>query len=354
MRNTFISIALFLGSVTGFLLLGEGAIRVYAALSFPRLTQPDAALGWKQTPNARKRFTNELGETAEVRYNEHGHRGPSYPLAREQGKPRILVLGDSFTGGTQVGDDELFTALLERFNPGWQVLNAGVAGYGTLQQLLYLQTSGLKHQPDLVLLMAFENDLTDNCSPAYPGIGPRPYARLSKESIEVLHDPEGLEFRKYALPVPFLTALNQHSHLFYFLNTYIYQPLRAQEMRARHAADWARAEQCGTVEVMSRLLDRMVRITADHDTRLAVVIIPTREEARQGKATVLDPVARYCAQHGIPHLSLLEAMHRHKEAALAYFPKDIHWTRQGHQVAAQAISVFLRELATTATQPRRP
>jgi lysophospholipase L1-like esterase len=317
------------------------------------MMQFDPVLGWKRTPNASKRVANELGEIADIRHNEYGHRGPSYPLAREQGKQRILVLGDSFTDGAQVGEDDLFTALLERLNPGWQVLNAGVIGYGTVQQLLYLQTAGLKHQPDLVLLMVFENDLTDNCSPAYPGMGPRPYARLSGTSIEILNDPEGLEFRKYALPVPFLNALNRNSLLFYFLNSHIYQRLRTKEMRARHGADWARAEQCGTVEVMSRVMDRMVEISADQGARFAVVFIPTRDEAREGKTTVLDPVARNFAQRGIPQLSLIEALHRHKDAAVAYFPKDIHWTRQGHRVAAEAISDFLRGLPATQAPAQR-
>jgi hypothetical protein len=112
----------------------------------------DAQLGWKHTRNARKVFINEFGEPTEVRQNEYGHRGRAYPLTKDPNKYRGLVLGDSFTEGAQVGEDDLFTALLERSNPQFEVLNAGVGGYGTVQQYLYLENDGLKHNPDLVLL----------------------------------------------------------------------------------------------------------------------------------------------------------------------------------------------------------
>ena len=47
---------------------------------------------------------------------------------------RVLAVGDSFTLGLQVRDDETFSALLsEALGPTIEVLNAGVPGYGTEQ-----------------------------------------------------------------------------------------------------------------------------------------------------------------------------------------------------------------------------
>jgi hypothetical protein len=123
------------------------------------------------------------------------------------------VVGASFTEGVQVGEDDLFTALLERSNLRLEVLNTRVGGYGTVQEYLYLETAGLKHNPDLVLLMVFENDLADNCLPVYPSFGPRAYAVLNAQSVEIVRDPDSQEFLKYTLPVPFANALNQHSYL---------------------------------------------------------------------------------------------------------------------------------------------
>src|SRR5439155_17412844 len=81
-----------------------------------------------------------------------------------QGKFRILVLGDSFTEGLQVEQDETFPKLLEqRLGDGVEVLDAGVSAYGTDSELLFWESEGWKYRPDLVLL-AFNtgNDILEN------------------------------------------------------------------------------------------------------------------------------------------------------------------------------------------------
>lgn len=334
--------AIVFGSLIVALLLLETGVRLYSALWFPRMMQLDDRLGWKHTPNVRKVFVNEFGERAEVIQNEYGHRGRAYPLRKDPGKVRILVLGDSFTEGVQVGEDDLFTALLERADPRFEVLNAGVGGYGTVQEYLYLESSGLKHNPDLVLLMIFDNDLTDNCLPAYPGLGPRPYAVRSGDRVRIVTHPDPGEFLKYALPVPFAEALNKRSYVFYFLNTNVYQALRVARMREMQRADFERAKQCGRNEVMLAMLGRISAVLAPHGARFAVALIPTREQVRQRDAPVFQPIVEFCRRQGIACLSLLESFADEGDASQPYFPTDIHWTRAGHRLAAEAISRFLQ------------
>ena len=78
---------------------------------------------------------------AEARYtsNSFGMRDRPRQLARTAGTPRVAVLGDSFTEGFLVGDDETFCALLEdrHFSGGVEFLNFGTSGnLGTTQQWL--------------------------------------------------------------------------------------------------------------------------------------------------------------------------------------------------------------------------
>ena len=42
------------------------------------------------------------------------------------------------------------------------MLNAGVGGYGTFQELLYFKEFVINHNPDLVLLQFYSNDVRDN------------------------------------------------------------------------------------------------------------------------------------------------------------------------------------------------
>ena len=181
----------------------EGAIRGYSAVFFPRMMLLDKTLGWKHAANVSKPFVNEFGETTLTVQNEYGHRGKTYPLIKTIGKYRILVLGDSFTEAVQVGEEDLFTSQLEAAHPRFEVLNAGVGGYGTVQEYLYLAREGLKFNPDLVLIMVFENDLSDNCLSHYPGFGPRPYAVLDQGKVTIIEQPDPEEFLKYTLPAPF-------------------------------------------------------------------------------------------------------------------------------------------------------
>jgi hypothetical protein len=97
-----------------------------------------------------------------VHSNSAGMRGRrEYPL--EPGEPlRIVALGDSFTFGQCVGDEETFAARLEqRIAPG-EVLNLAVHGYGHDQMLLRLREQGLAYRPDWILLGFFNADVDRN------------------------------------------------------------------------------------------------------------------------------------------------------------------------------------------------
>ena len=130
------------------LLLLEGATRAYSAIAFPMMRVPDAALGWRHAADREKAFVNEHGESNLTVQNANGHRGTYYSSTRTPGKFRVLVLGDSFTEGSQVAEDQLFTAHLEAARSDWEVLNTGVGSYGTVQQYLYLVSEGLDFRPD--------------------------------------------------------------------------------------------------------------------------------------------------------------------------------------------------------------
>lgn len=94
--------------------------------------------------------------------NQYGYRGPARaPYERPVG-PRLAVLGDSFTLGYGLRDEDTFPAQLEKFlrvrHPETEVLNFGVAAFGTRTEVDYLQGYVLKFHPDVVLLCLFLND----------------------------------------------------------------------------------------------------------------------------------------------------------------------------------------------------
>jgi hypothetical protein len=132
--------------------------------------------GW--TPRPSFRYTLAGSETT---INRLGYRGREVPTARTPGRTRIVMLGDSITFGYGVRDGETFSAVLEEADPRLEVVNLGVQGYGTDQELLKLEREGLAYAPDVVVLnVCLANDLLDNAAAKsiYDGVYPKPFFRL--------------------------------------------------------------------------------------------------------------------------------------------------------------------------------
>ncbi|HEY2941797.1 MAG TPA: GDSL-type esterase/lipase family protein [Vicinamibacteria bacterium] len=116
--------------------------------------------GWALRPNLRE-VPAFGGKT--LSSNSRGLRGArEYSLDKPAGSRRIVVLGDSFTFGEDVGDDEAWPRQLGALMPGVEVLNLGVHGYGHDQMLLYLKEEGLRYHPDVVIVGFLPDDMERN------------------------------------------------------------------------------------------------------------------------------------------------------------------------------------------------
>ena len=116
--------------------------------------------GWALKANLRD-VPVQRGKT--LNSNSRGVRGRAeHAEGKPAGLTRILVLGDSFTFGEDVGDDETYSHHLQSLLPGTEVINLGVHGYGHDQMLLYLQEVAAHYQPDVVILGFLTGDMERN------------------------------------------------------------------------------------------------------------------------------------------------------------------------------------------------
>ena len=95
-----------------------------------------------------------------------GLRGPEL-TAVAPGGLRVLVLGDSVTSGLEVAETETYSAaaaelLSKRLGVPVQVINAGVRGYGTDQELLFYRERLRQLHSDVVVDHTTANDPFDN------------------------------------------------------------------------------------------------------------------------------------------------------------------------------------------------
>lgn len=158
-------IVLLLGVTVLLLGVAEGVCRL---LPGARSAEQRALLPWL-TPNLYQPVDDARGYAfrprAQAQINGLGMRGREVAVRKDGGTFRVLVVGDSIAYGVGVGAQETFAALLERRlrerRPGRriEVLNAGVPGYNSAQELAYLRELGLALDPDAVVLAWCSNDM---------------------------------------------------------------------------------------------------------------------------------------------------------------------------------------------------
>ena len=154
-------------------LIAFGACEVAARMIFPappdRTRQPpvaylyDPEIRYVLAPNQQGWIDDGL-----VTVNAQGFRSRTpTALPKPNGRFRIVTLGDSVAIGMGVADDETFSAQTERLLrqrfPGkdLDVVNLGVPGYDTRQEVGLLRRHVAELKPDLVLVGFYSNDVPD-------------------------------------------------------------------------------------------------------------------------------------------------------------------------------------------------
>jgi hypothetical protein len=104
----------------------------------PRMHAPDPVLGWRPIPGHWQFGPYSPGApVVKITIRPDGARETgAAPLS---GRPQYLLIGCSFTLGWAVSDDEPWASRLQQIRPDLEIVNRGVAGYGTLQSLLLLE-----------------------------------------------------------------------------------------------------------------------------------------------------------------------------------------------------------------------
>jgi len=126
-------------------------------------TSANRILRYELKPNTNTKF-----EGFDVAINSDGFRGREYSLQKEENTYRIVLLGDSVAFGRLMpfehGLSNRLEIALKNLCPqkNFEVLNMGVEGYNSIQELEMLKTRGLKYNPDLVIVYYSFND------PDYP------------------------------------------------------------------------------------------------------------------------------------------------------------------------------------------
>ncbi|MCO5169441.1 MAG: SGNH/GDSL hydrolase family protein [Planctomycetes bacterium] len=316
--------------------------------------RPSVTLGWENRPSVEFTY-GEPEFVMAVRHDERGFRGPGVPATKPAGGARVLAIGDSFTYGIGVQEEETYAARLEALEPRLQVINAGVQGYGTTQALqLYRERGAL--DADVVLLGYFWNDLANNVKGPRLGfeLGPDGAFTYTRPTHEV-RDP-GPDFKKSPL---------RGSYAYRFLSDRLKMlkyRLKAAVGAATEDPDLLRPDELDDAWAWQEAALRELKaLVTERGARLVVAIIPDQVQVHPDVSVVglsehyVDVQPRLLAlgeRLGIPMVDLTPGLRdlAAREGVTLYHRYDRHLNAAGQDAAARLMLDAVRQAAGLAPE----
>lgn len=260
-----------------------------------------------------------------------GYRGESIARIKPASETRILFTGDSFTYGAFVDDSATVPALLQRqLRPACgdiRVINAGLGGSTITEQAEMIQR-GLALTPDIVVLMFYDNDVTDLA-------GPRMWKRLEENRR-----------RKSRFPASVAYAVLNRTAIWGLF-------LKARETRAKADAQGAQPEVTDSAITMRFRAEYLLRLQVVTDTLQAhgipfvfAVMASHRVIAGTAPDEQVHWILERAGTHGRTTVDAAGALRRTGEGTdrLFLLPHDGHASPAGNRLIASAIAATVEQL----------
>lgn len=370
MQNRILKASEIAVTVVLMLLTCEVATRLFSRIP-QDVSMRDPLVGRRFEPGLNELVYNEeAGQPILLRTNQLGFRGDDYTPEKPPGVRRIAVLGDSYTAAMALPEDQTFCGQLQQMlntefslNCTWQVMNFGIYGSGTGQELALYRHVVRKLQPDIVIV-AFGNatDIRDNSAELTSN--PIIQYRLN-DSGELEKIPQSNDRIRLS------NILNNASRFYSWQKMKVkslkllwqektdMQPGRGLVYAAEELPEYSRAWD------LTSALFRVFRQECEADgCRLMVAAIPSahqihRDHFEELKSAIqneakLDPLhpdrrlETACRIHNIPFLSLTQNFRKvgwdrsyREESHQLFFGGTGHFNERGSRMAAEQMSKWL-------------
>ena len=328
------------GTLVG-LSLGELMLRVMAPQVFPihppGIYVADPAVGYALTPGFRGELRrSEFRDTIQI--SDFGFRGADpHPLAEPSF--RVFVLGDSQAFGFGVDGDETFSVQLERLlharnsDIDVQVINGGVPGYGTADQLAMLRSRGPAVEPDLVVVQFLSvNDLIENLTPA---------ATWARIEDGMLASREGTVSTRLSFTRRAEMWIKRHSHLASLVSNSAGYWMVRLGLVGQQGSMWGEDFSEEQAELGTDLLVEIAAAADSFGAQTLYLYTTGQASVIQEQYDVLPSravVAAAAERAGVPWVDVTERLRAEPNRHTLYYPRNGHWTAEGHRVVAEIVA----------------
>ncbi len=343
--------------------LGEGVVRLLS----PRLFSLDSLshrfdpeLGWIQQQGVAMRRRNEAGTAVAVEGSELGIRRP--PIEYRRDARTILVVGDSFTAGTQVPFENTWTWLLQERLRGQgrdvQLVNAGVDGYDLSQSYrLAHRLWGRFRTRHLIAALFVGNDIVDYerqaaARPPWDPDDPLDWLREHSYLYHLLRARLGRSRPPVASAEERLPEVCRSVRGFDQLGPVQRQSVQRQFASAELLPVLQGTEEGGrSLRSTERLVGELRDLARRQGAGFTLLLIPTKQQAIPEQRAewmalhgltpqqALAPqrqLGRWAEQNGVAVVDPIDQMAAAADPQRLYWTANMHMTPEGHEVLALA------------------
>lgn len=277
----------------------------------------DPLLGW--VPKENFRLKNEFGS---LTFNSLGIRSKNEYQTAKNKNLRIVSIGDSFTYGECVADDETYSAYLEHYIESSEVLNFGVHGYGLDQMYLRL-LNALKYSPDIVIVGFVNSDISRNMLYFREYFKPRIILKNNELFITnvPLASPDSYSKKKHLLILDYLEML-----------------IKAVEFRFNSQKIEAQKS-----DLSQKILTEMYSKTVKKSALFYLLYLPNLDEVKNDKAQPHHIYQKFCEQHKMKCIDPTSALNKLLKSAKD--PEKLfrcHYSKEVHNIIANELKIALK------------
>ncbi len=351
-----INVAFLLLSFTVAFLFAEIVVRTCC----PQVTGPsewsfDPDLGLISVPNHHGTRSFPGIFSYHFTNNSMGLRGSREYSEKPEGL-RILLLGDSFTYGIGVNDDQTFAHITEKnlkdVTPHLEVMNAGVPSTGTDYALRFYTARGWRFGSRIVVLCFYSNDFQDNEHQ-------RSYLVNADGSLTPTTINPKWQMRNILVKSSFynwLMSWSQAGNLLRVVATAIFGKnwitsawFDQSQYKNGYSDD-------SNVRKTKILINNLKNAILKQNAAFYIFYIPDKNDVqyyiKNGKISKDElNITAIASELKIGFLSLTPRFSLETDQQGLYFPEDMHFTPQGHAIAAKVLSLFLPQAINKLSAP---